>query len=153
TNLIEGEKFVLRYFDSPENPLNERGELYRGSLYDTATGRAMLCSMKQKELKAVTDKVGLPTQKEWEDISSFEQLYRNLSEIAKDPVVKIIDRHDDYCYCRLAIAFTGKKDERFALGVELKKKGIPEEKEILFIEKNMLLAMKEIRRRIEFEKI
>ncbi|MBQ6479224.1 MAG: helix-turn-helix domain-containing protein [Erysipelotrichaceae bacterium] len=153
TNLIDGEKFVLRYFDSPDNPLNERGELYRGSLYNTATGRAMLSSMKRNELKAVVDKVGLPLQSEWENISSFEQLYQKLAEVAKEPVVKLIDKDEQHYYCKLAVMFTGRKDEKFALGLEMKKKEVPEEKEIRLIEKNMLLAMKEIRRRIEFEKI
>ncbi|MBQ1307173.1 MAG: helix-turn-helix domain-containing protein [Erysipelotrichaceae bacterium] len=153
TNLIDGEKFVLRYFNSPDNPLDEKGKLYRGSLYDTATGRAMLSSMKQKELKAVVDKVGLPSQEEWPGVTSFEQLYEKLLEVAKEPVVKTVDKDEQYYFCKFGVMFIGRKDERFALGLELKKKEAPEEEEIRFIEKNMLLAMKEIRRRIEFEKI
>ena len=95
----------------------------------------------------------MPSQKEWESIVSFEQLYQKLSEVAKEPVVVLIDKDDQYYYCKFAVMFTCRKDEKFALGLEMKKKEVPEEKEICFIEKNMLLAIKEIRRRIEFEKI
>lgn len=153
TNLIDGEKFVLRYVDSTENPLKDRGVLYKGTLYDSATGRAMLCSMKQKELKKIVDKVGLPLPEEWEGINSVEDLEKKLNETAKDPVVKVIFKDENFIYCKFAVAFTGKKAERFAIGLELKKKEAPDESEIRMIEENMLLAIKEIRRRIQFENI
>ena len=152
-NLIDGEKFVLRYFESSDNPLKDRGELYKGTLYDSATGRAMLSSMRQKEIRSIVEKVGLPSETQWEGIDSFEKMMIELEKIAKDPIVKVAFHADGFYFCKFAAAFIGKKSERFAIGLEMKKKEMPQEDEIAAIEKYMLLAVKEVKRRIEFETI
>ena len=152
-NLIDGEKFVLRYYEAEDNPLKDKGELYKGTLYDSATGRAMLSSMSKKELRNIVNKVGLPTDDLWEGINSFDKLYDELNKLSKENVVQVEFHEDDYYICKFATTFFGKKAERFAIGLELKKKQKPDEQEIESIRKNMLLANKEIKRRLEFENI
>ena len=113
----------------------------------------MLSCMNKKELHSVVSKVGLPTDDLWEGIDSFEKLYSETSKLSKENLVQLMFHEDDYYIYKFAAAFFSKKAECFAIGLELKKKQHPEQEEIEDIRKNMLLAIKEIRRRLEFENI
>lgn len=85
--LVDGEKFVISYTGDGKDTLRERGEFYRGSLYSSATGRAMLSGMCKADLMELVDKIGLPTEKEWPGVTSLQALERNLRIIGIEKIV------------------------------------------------------------------
>lgn len=146
-NLIDGEKFVLSYSESPDNLLKEKGDLYKGTLYDSATGRAMLATMSEKELKSVVNNVGLPSENEWKEVKDIKSL---VNELKKQNKIVRVDTHPDMYVSKIGIAFIPYKQERFAIGLDYHSKSKPNEKEIKNIEKEILIAANEIERRIKF---
>lgn len=152
SNLIDGEKFVLCYSENPDNPLSNKGDLYKGSLYDTATGRAMLSTLKSKELKQTVLKVGLPKQEEWKDIDTFEKLETELNKLSKTKVIKVEYNQDKYI-CKLGIPLIGPKGQRFAIGLEIKKNKKPSKQELEKVQAIMLAGTQELSRRMKFENI
>ncbi len=149
-NLIHGEKFVLSYAEAKDNQLKDRGELYKGTLYDTATGRAMLATMPDKEIRTIVSSVGLPAEDEWPGVDSYEKLLHELHKIADKKVVKVIIDSSGYI-CKFGIAFVTHKSERFAIGLDMKKDSKPDESEIKDIEKYLVIAANEIYRRLMFD--
>lgn len=148
-NLIDGEKFVLSYSESPENSLKDKGDLYKGTLYDSATGRAMLATMSEKELKNVVANVGLPNENEWPEVTDFKSL---LKELKKQERLVRVDMKDDgdKHISKFGVAFIPYKQERFAIGLDYHSKTKPTDKEIKNIEKEIIIAANEIERRIKF---
>ena len=151
-NLIDGDKFVLCYSENVDNVLNQRGDIYKGSLYDSATGRAMLSTYRQKELKAVVDKVGLPSQEEWKNINSFKTLESESKKIAKLKVVRVVDSSHKY-QCKFAVPFLGPKQERFAVGIDMKKNARPTTSELDYVDSILITGVNELKRRTKFENI
>ncbi len=151
-NLINGDKFVLCYSENPDNPLKDRGDIYKGTLYDSATGRAMLSTLKTKELKAIVERIGLPKPEEWKNIYTFEKLEEELNKISKQKIVKVQVESKGY-FCRIATPFLGPRNERFALGIELKKESRPTTTELEYIDKILITGVNEIKRRMKFENI
>jgi len=152
-NMVDGEKFVLTYAESPENSLKYKGDLYKGTLYDSATGRAMLATMRLSELKNVVEKSGLPTEEEWKDTNTFDKLVKRLKRLSEEKVIKVYTQVKNTYYVKFAVAFTGPKSERYAIGLDLKKNSKPSEEEIKQVEKLMLAAAHEINRRMKFSEI
>ena len=152
-NLIEGDKFVLCYSDNPDNPLNQKGDIYKGTLYDSATGRAMLSELSDSELKKVVKKVGLPKKDEWPDIDSYTQLKNQLSTLKKAKIFKVISIDEDKYICKFGVSFVGNKSQIFAIGIDMHKNSKPIKKEIDSIEKLLLTAVQEVNRRMNFDKI
>lgn len=150
TNLINGEKFVLCYADNPENSLKQKGDIYKGTLYDSATGRAMLSTLRLSELKKVVNKVGLPTKEEWPGVTSMETLEKELTKINNFPIIKVVDNRKKYI-CKFAVPIIGPKQQRFAIGVEIKQSNEPSKKDIEFVEEIILTGSKELVRRMKFE--
>lgn len=147
-NLINGEKFILKYLDTPDNKLGQRGQLYKGDLYNCATGRAMLATMNSKEIKEVVAKVGLPSEAQLENADTYEKLLLRIKEISEDVVVKYEQPTKDYEW-EFAIAIKTNKNERFALGIGLHTKLKPKLEEIDKIHKVLIKAKREMLRRIE----
>lgn len=147
-NLINGEKFVLSYSESPENTLKEKGDLYKGTLYDSATGRAMLATMSEKEIKKVVAKVGLPKDNEWPEVIDFDSLIKELKK--QNKVVRVDTTSNDKYISKFGIAFIPYKQERFAIGLDCHSKNKLGNKEIKNMEKEIIVAANEIERRINF---
>lgn len=152
-NMVDGEKFVLAYAESPENSLKYKGDLYKGTLYDSATGRAMLSTMRLSELKTAVEKSGLPTEEEWKDTNTLEKLVMKLNKLSKEKVVKVFSQEKNIYYVKFAVAFTGPKSRRYAIGLDLRKKTEPTKEEIDYIDKLILAAAHEINRRMKFSEI
>lgn len=74
--VIEGStKYVIDYID--DGTIFEKKEkIRRDDIYRTATGRAILENMSDSEITAVWEKYGKPSQKEWAEIETFEDLLR-----------------------------------------------------------------------------
>ena len=68
--LVDVEKFVISYAEDGKDILHERGDLYRGNLYDSATGRAMLSAMRHTDLTQLVKKIGLPSEADWPGIAA-----------------------------------------------------------------------------------
>lgn len=147
-SLINGEKFILKYLDTPENKLGQRGQLYKGDLYNCATGLAMLATMNSKEIKEVVNKVGLPTEKQMANADTYQKLLLRIEEISKSDVVKYEQPSDDFEW-EFAIAIKTHKNERFALGIGLLSKKKPSKKEIEKINNVLKVAKKEMLKRTE----
>ncbi len=148
-NLINGEKFILKYVDNPGNELSSRGMIYKGDLYNCATGRAMLSTMNSKELEEIVEKVGLPKEEEWPGIDSFDKLKKELLLIRKEEVTFYAQPVKNYCW-EYAVAINGKLGEKFALGLGLLKDEKPTDEEIENIKKVLIRARKEIIRRMNY---
>ena len=153
TKLIDGEKFVLCYSEYTNNSLKERGDLYKGALYDTATGRSMLSTLKPKELKQVVDKVGLPTQDEWPGVDSFAKLEEELDKISKQKFVKVVGTYNGNYRCQLGKYFLSSQLERFAIGIEIITEKQPDEARMIYIERVLLTSVKEVKRRMNFDNV
>lgn len=152
-SLIDSDKFVLCYSDNPDNPLSNRGDLYKGTLYDAATGRAMLSTLKPKELKKLIIKVGLPKQEEWPDVDTYEKLQKELLKISKQKIVRAEFIENNKYICKVSIPFLGPKQERFAIGLEIKKDKKPNKQELDLVDKTIYTGTQEIIRRMKFENI
>lgn len=148
-NLINGEKFILKYLDVPGNKLNERGLMYKGDLYNSATGRAMLRSLDRKQIKDIVRKYGLPTKQEWDGVNSIEDLFEKLDEIRKDKVVLYKQPVTNYEW-EYAIEIIGNKNERFALGIGINEIEKPSEEKITKIKNVLFAAKKEIVKRMNY---
>lgn len=74
------EKYVIDYIDDGRIFENKQ-KIMRDDIYRTATGRTILKNMSKKEIYAVWEKYGKPSEKEWAEICSLEDL---LSYAASD---------------------------------------------------------------------
>jgi len=149
-NLIHGEKFVITHADASNNSLKEKGGLYKGTLYNSATGRAMLATMSEKELRVLVNDVGLPKQNEWPEIQSLDKLLSEIKKLKENRITKVFVEDSSYI-CKIAVAFNSIKDERFAIGIDIKTNTKPTSDQMHNIEKSLLVAADEIIRRMKFE--
>jgi len=145
--LINGEKFILKYLDTPDNKLGQRGQLYKGDLYNCATGLAMLATMSKREIKDIVDKVGLPSANEMKNADTYQKLLLRIDELKEYEVIKFEQPSDNFEW-EFAISVNTKK-EKYALGIGLKTKQKPSKDEVLKINKVLIKAKKEMLKRIE----
>lgn len=149
--LVEGEKFVISYAEDRKEILRERGELYRGTLYNSATGRAMLCSMRRTELLHLVEKIGLPTREDWPEVRTFEDMERALRLLQADRIV-CIEIPDEGAYqAGFGICIHVPRFPICALGLKVQQEAIPTEEEISQIREALIIGAKEIQRRLRFE--
>lgn len=67
--------------------------MIKGIVYPTATGRMMLAHMDEPALKSIFERLGLPDEKDWKGITSFDKLKKALQQIREDGYVRVVD-HD-----------------------------------------------------------
>lgn len=149
--LVEGEKFVISYAEDGKDILHERGELYRGNLYNSATGRAMLSTMRRTELAHLVEKIGLPTQEDWPGIDSLEALERNLRLIATDKIVCIENSIDNRYDAIYGVSIVAPRMGRCAVGLHVRQEKAPTEAEQERFREALLAGVREINRRLRFE--
>ena len=74
--VIEGStKYVIDYIDDGRI-FEQKQKIRKDDIYRTATGRAILRNMTDEELEAIWQKYGKPTDTEWAEIASFDDLLR-----------------------------------------------------------------------------
>ena len=74
--VIEGStKYVIDYIDDG-HIFEQKQKIRKDDIYRTATGRAILRNMTDGELEAIWQKYGKPTDTEWAEIGSFDDLLR-----------------------------------------------------------------------------
>lgn len=149
--LVDVEKFVISYAEDGKDILHERGDLYRGNLYDSATGRAMLSAMRHTELTQLVKKIGLPSQNDWPEIDSLETLERNLRIIAANKIVcieNIVDGKYDAIY---GVSIRAPRMNNCAIGLHVRQDHPPTEEERSRYRDALLSGAKEINRRLRFE--
>ena len=76
-----GTKYVIDYIDDG-SIFEQKQKIRKDDIYRTATGRAILRNMTDDELSEVWQKYGSPSQKEWKEIKSLDDLieYRKRNE-------------------------------------------------------------------------
>lgn len=149
--LVEGEKFVISHAGDSKDILQERGDLYRGNLYNSATGRAMLCTMRHSELAELVHKIGLPSQEDWPGIESLEDLERNLRILAGKKVICIEHNAPDRYDAIFGISIRTPRLSGCAIGLHVHQDTPPTEEENLRYREALLSGAKEINRRLRFE--
>lgn len=148
--LVDGEKFIISYAEDSKNILHERGDLFRGKLYGSATGRAMLSTMRRSELAELVRKIGLPTEEDWPGIDSLETLNRMLRIVASERVVCIEDVQGDQYNTLYGISIRAPKTTNCAVGLHVRQKFQPGEEQRQY--KDVLVAgAREINRRLRME--
>ena len=149
--LVESEKFVISYAEDEKGVLHERGELYRGNLYNSATGRVILSSMRRTELTQLVDKIGLPLEEDWPGIDSLETLERNLRVIAAKKIVCIerswIEEYDAI----YGICINAPNSRNCAVGLHVHQSIPPTEDERRHLQEILMSGVREINRRLRFE--
>lgn len=150
--LVEGEKFVISYAEDSKHQLHERGELFRGNLYDSATGRAMLSTMHRSELVNLVQKIGLPKEKEWPGIDSLGTLEKELRALVNQKIVCIESRTNQQYDALYGISLRAPRLVNCAVGLHVHQESTPSEEEREQIEKILLAGAREINRRLRFER-
>ena len=149
--MVDVEKFVISYAEDGQDILHARGDLYRGNLYNSATGRAMLAAMRHADLAQLVKKIGLPSEEDWPGIDSLETLERKLRIIAANKFVhieNIIDGKYDAIY---GISIRAHRMKNCAIGLHVRQDHPPTEGDLLRYREALLSGAKEINRRLRFE--
>ena len=150
--LVEGEKFVISYAEDSKYLLHERGELFRGNLYDSATGRAMLSTMRRTELAHLVQKIGLPSEADWPGIDSLNTLERKLRVFANEKIVCIENSNDNQYDAIYGISIRAPRLGNCAVGLHVHQEERPTEEERQQIRELRMAGVKEINRRLRFER-
>ena len=148
--LVDAQKFVISYAEDGKDILQERGDLYRGNLYNSATGRAMLSAMRHADLVQLVQKIGLPTAQDWPGIDSLETLKRNLRIIAASKIVCIENTVNGKYDAIYGISIQGPRLNS-AIGLHVRQDSPPTEEERSLYKEALLAGAKEINRRLRFE--
>lgn len=149
--LIESEKFVISYAEDDKGILHERGELYRGNLYNSATGRAMLSTMRRTELVQLVNKIGLPSEEDWPGIDSLETLERKLRVIAAKKIVCIERIQGEEYDAIYGISINTPCVRNCAVGLHIHQRTPPTEEECRHFQEILMSGVREINRRLRFE--
>lgn len=149
--LLDAEKFVISYAEDGKEILQERGDLYRGNIYDSATGRAMLSAMRHGDLVQLVQKIGLPRESDWPGIRSMEDLERNLRILAANKVVCIENTLDGKYDAIYGISILAPRTNHCAIGLHVRQDTPPTEAERSCYREALLSGAKEINRRLRFE--
>lgn len=149
--LLDAEKFVISYAEDGKEILQERGDLYRGNIYDSATGRAMLSAMRPADLAQLIHKIGLPREEDWPGIDSIETLKRNLRIIAANKIVCIENTAEGKYDAIYGVAIRAPRMNNCAIGLHVRQAQPPTEEERNRFQQVLLSGAKEINRRLRFE--
>ena len=148
-----GQKYTIDYIET-EKILPESSEIMPDDIYRTATGRIIMANMNKVDIKRVFEKNGIPPEGHWDEVTSFDTLNAELSEIDKNGIVQTYNARNDgkitlgyaaavfrYTTCvgaiGIAVLCTREEYEHF------------EEKEKL-IKQNIIKARTEIGRRLKY---
>lgn len=149
--LVDGEKFVISYAEDGRGNLHDRGELYRGDIYRSATGRAMLANMRRTELQKLVEQIGLPGSDAWPGIRSFDGLVAELHRIANEKVVCVLnDKTSDYD-ALLGVSIRAPQTVNCAVGLGIHQESPPTQAELDVIKGILNVGVREINRRLRFE--
>lgn len=148
-----GQKYTIDYIET-EKILPESSEIMPDDIYRTATGRIIMANMNKDDIKRVFEKNGIPPEGHWDEVTSFDTLNAELSEIDKNGIVQTYNARNDgkitlgyaaavfrYTKCvgaiGIAVLCTREEYDHF------------EEKEKL-IKQNIIKARTEIGRRLKY---
>lgn len=85
--IYENKKYIVHYVEGERVLEETRTNLYEGNIYASGTGRVMLSFFSRYMLKLFVDENGLPEQRIWPQVKSFEDLWRELKIIRRQPVL------------------------------------------------------------------
>ncbi len=85
---VNDRKFIIDKIDPSKYFFAHSAKIFTDDIYRTATGRILLSHLTRDELHGFFCKFGAPESKEWDGISSFEQLRDALTSIRQQPFVK-----------------------------------------------------------------
>ena len=95
-----GAKYIIDYIDNG-NIFPQKKKIRKDDIYRTATGRAILKNMSDGELHEIWEKYGSPSEMEWGEIVSFDDLLHYRDELDEGvPVItrRVCDDHIDLAY-------------------------------------------------------
>lgn len=150
--LVEGEKFVISYAEESKELLRERGELFRGNLYNSASGRAMLSTMRRSELIKLVERNGLPGQEDWPGIDCIETLENRLRHIAAEKVVCIEKLTPDRYDGQYGVSIRTPKTVNCAIAMHVQQASPPGEEERRRLLEILAAGAREANRRLRFER-
>ena len=81
-----GKKFIIDYIDENRSIFSQDYEIRPDSLYRTASGRIIMANMDTSEIQKIFDIQGCPSEKDWSNINSFDDLLFRLRKIDKRAV-------------------------------------------------------------------
>ncbi len=146
--LINSEKFVISYSETENGMLHERGEVYRGSLYRSATGRVMLANMRPNDLRALVVEIGLPTPEEWPGMDTIQNLERALNRLAQE---KIASYPEEEGRTAFGMYLRTKSADQCAIGISVSHEEPLTQEQITQIHQTLRRAVREIEHRLRFE--
>lgn len=149
--MVEGEKFVISYAEDSKDVLRDRGELYRGNLYSTATGRAMLAGMRRSELVELVDKIGLPSEEDWPGVNSLQALERNLQRISGEKLVCIERRQGELYDAIYGVRVNAPRVRNCAVGLHVRQDTPLTPQQQKQYREVLTAGVREINRRLRFE--
>jgi IclR family acetate operon transcriptional repressor len=84
--IIKGNKYIIDYCESDVQLSKTKVQLLKDDIYRTATGRLLLANLDKDQIYEVYKKFGLPNEKDWPKIDSFEILLKNLAMIKNQKI-------------------------------------------------------------------
>ena len=77
------EKFVISYSEQDGGKFHERGDLFLGNIYASATGRVLLSHMAPAAVAELAGSIGLPDERSWSGIDTLPKLLQELDAVEK----------------------------------------------------------------------
>ncbi len=148
-----GKKYTIDYIDTKSEILPELSAIMPDDIYRTASGRIIMANMSKSDVLSVFEKNGIPPKGHWDNVSSFEELEKNLSEIDKDSVAKtLFTREDGKILLGYAAAIFKYTKCVGAIGVAVlcTKEEYEQFQEEKLIKHNIIKARTEIGRRLKY---
>ena len=95
------QKFIIDYVDTQYKMFPEYQQIRTDNLYHTATGRVILSRMDRRQVEEIYRQHGNPAAGEWDEVTSWESLCRELETLRMQPVVAIRNPGTAGCACAL----------------------------------------------------
>lgn len=94
-SVIESDKkYVIDYIDDGRI-FKTKTLIHTDDIYRTATGKVILANLPADKIRAIVDKHGLPSSRDWFEAASFDALLLYLSGLKKNTVLKSINPDEE----------------------------------------------------------
>ena len=110
------EKYIIDYIDDG-SIFREKKKILRDDIYRTATGRALLLNLPEENIASVYKKFGTPTEKEWGEVKSLDDILKLKKETSESDVFFSRTDNGDTLGLGFAIPFFNDKGCVGAVGI------------------------------------
>jgi IclR family KDG regulon transcriptional repressor len=153
TIIYDDRKFIIHYIEGKKKLGEKKSEMILGDIYTTATGRVLMAYMSKREVVELCKKHGAPSEKQWPEVKSMDDLFKMLLKIRQDGYVFVRRKIGEHYELAYACEIHNELKSLGAIGVaipdEVGEGRIDDASRQLIIDK-LRIGSREINRRIRF---